>query len=65
MTGQILQEDLWESCAMQCQNQQELVKMSDQFTLLETGPGVSQQNSKTKPLQTPSTHFNFCSWKRM
>jgi hypothetical protein len=56
ITGQILQEDLWEGCAMQCHNEWEFVKMSDQFTLLETGPGVLQHNSKTKPLQTPSTY---------
>jgi len=47
---------LWEGCAIQCHNEQEPVKMSDQFTLLETCPGVLQHNSKTKPTQTPSTY---------
>jgi hypothetical protein len=56
MIGQILQEDLWEGCAMQYHNERELVKMSDQFTLLETGPGVLQHKSKTKPLRTPSPY---------
>jgi hypothetical protein len=58
LTGQILHEDLWEGSAIQCYNEREPVKMSGQFTLLETVPGVLQHNSKMKPLRTPS-------WQRM
>jgi len=48
MTGQSLQDAMGEGCVMICHNEWEPVKMSDQFTLLETGTGVlHQQQNKT------------------